>query len=173
MVQHSASVGLRRTLDRGWSLGATAGVLAGGSLLVEGRRHVYRPGGALSVSASRELLGDLARPMFLTTAWAAAITVAPTVTDQGSRGLYGAVDLSFALAVGGTIGNVWSPYLSARVFGGPVWWTPVGGLVPGHDPDHHSLGGGWVLSLPGNFELGIDAALLGAKGLTASAGLNF
>ena len=164
---------LRRTLDSGWSVGGTVGVLAGGSLVVEGRHHAYRPGAALSVSASRELLGEARAPMFLTTTWAGAITVAPTVADQGARGLYGAIDVSVAIAVGRTIANVWSPYLSARVFGGPVWWSPTGGLVPGHDPDHHSLGGGSVLSLPKNFEIGIDAALLGAQGLTASAGLSF
>lgn len=173
MVLHSAAVALRRTLDSGWSVGGTVGALAGGSLVVSGRPHRVRPGAAVSVSAGREWLGDDVRHLFLTTGWAAALTLAPTVTPFDRRGLYGAVDFSFALAAGGTIANVWSPYLSARAFGGPVWFTPTGGLVPGHDPDHHSLGVGSVLTLPRNLEVGLDAALLGAKGLTASAGLSF
>ncbi|MCA9710155.1 MAG: hypothetical protein KDK70_30225 [Myxococcales bacterium] len=171
--QHAAALSLRRTMDGGWSLGGTVGVLAGGSLLVAGRLHALGPGGAVSVSGSREWLHDERRHLFLATTWAAAITLAPTVTRQHQRGLYGAVDVSLALAVGGTIANVWSPYLSARAFGGPVWMTEVGGPVPGHDPDHHSLGCGSVLTLPKHVELGLDAALLGAQGLTASVGASF
>jgi len=173
VVQHAVSASLRHTTGRGWSLGGGVGVLAAGELVLEGRRHTYRPGGLVSVSASKELLDDPQGRMFLTTSWAAALTIAPTRDAFGTRGLYGAVDFSGALALGGTIANVWSPYLSARAFGGPAWFTPAGGLVPGHDPDHHSLGCGSVFSLPKNLEIGVDAALVGAKGLTASAGLNF
>jgi len=148
-------------------------VLAAGRLVLEGRAHAYRPGAVASASMSRELLGAAGRPLFLTTSWALAVSVAPTEGPLGERGLYGALDVSGGLGLGGTIANVWSPYLSARVFGGPVWFSAAGGWIPGHDPDHYSVGLGSVLTLPKNLEVGIDAALWGARGLTATAGIGF
>lgn len=149
------------------------GVLVAGELVIEGRRHTYRPGGTASFFASRELLGDAAGRMFLTTSWAAAVTFVPTRSSFGDRGFYGAVDFSFGAAVGRTIGNVWSPYFSARVFGGPVWFTAVDRVAPGHDPDHHSMGLGSVFTFPRNLEIGIDVAIVGARGVTAQGGFSF
>ena len=167
------SASLRRTFVNGWNLGGGVGVLAAGDLVIEGRRHTYRPGGTAFFSASRELLGDTTQHMFLTTSWAAAITLAPTRSSFGDRGFYAAVDFSFSTAVGMTIGNVWSPYFAARVFGGPVWFTPVDRGAPGHDPDHHSMGLGSVFSLGRTVEIGIDLAIVGARGITAQGGFNF
>ena len=173
VVQHAVSVSLRRTLRSGWNVGGGAGVLAGGDLLFEGRRHTIEPGGTAAFSASRELLGDTRGHMFLTTGWSAAFTLAPTRSPFGDRGLYAALDFSFSGALGITIGNVWSPYLAARVFGGPVWFTAVDRAAPGHDPDHHSMGFGSVFTFPRNLELGIDLAVVGARGLTVQGGFNF
>ena len=77
-----------------------------------------------------------------------APTVVPTRSLFGDRGLYAAVDFSFGLALGRTIGDVWSPYFGARFFGGPVWFTAVDRGVPGQDPDHHSMGFGSVFTFP-------------------------
>jgi hypothetical protein len=173
IVQHAVSASLRRTLKSGWNLGGGVGVLAAGELVFEGRRHTYRPGGTASFSASRELLGDTVGHMFLTTSWAAAVTLVPTRSPFGDPGFYAAIDFSFGTAVGMTIGNVWSPYFAARVFGGPVWFTAVDRTAPGHDPDHHSMRLGSVFTLPRNFELGIDVAVVGARGVTAQGGVNF
>lgn len=148
-------------------------MLAGGELLFEGRRHEYRPGVAANFSAGRELLGAKARPMFLSMGYAAAVTVAPTRSPTGKGELYAAVDFSVSIALGLTVANVWSPYFSGRVFGGPVWFTAVDRLVAGHDPDHHSMGLGSVFTLPRNFEIGIDLAVVGARGATAQAGVGF
>lgn len=173
VVQHSATVGLRKTLDSRWSLGGSLGVLAAGELLVEGRRHTYRPGGAASFSAGRPIAPDLLGKMFVATNYSFAATYARTRSPFGRTGSYLAIDISAGIALGRTVWNVWSPYMSARVFGGPVWFTGADGAVPGQDPDHHSMGLGSVFTLPKNFEVGIDAALVGARGLTAQAGVNF
>lgn len=167
------SASLRRTTARGWSLGGGVGVLAAGDLIFEGRRHRYRPGVAANFSAGRELLGAQARPLFLTIGYAGAVTLAPTRSPTGKDELYAAVDLSASIALGLTVGNVWSPYFSGRAFGGPVWFTAVDRLIPGHDPDHHSMGLGSVFTLPKNFEIGVDVSVVGARGATAQAGFGF
>ncbi len=172
VTQHTASLSLTRALKNRWRIGGSLGVLVGGRLRWRGRRDVISPGGAASLSASREWLDDWRHQTFLTTSAAFAFTAAPTRSEFDEPGTYTAVDFSVAVAVGKTLWNVWSPYLSARAFGGPVWWDATG-PAPGQDPDHYSLGVGSVFSIHRNLELGIDWAAAGARGLTAQLGINF
>lgn len=180
LVQHAGSVSLQRQLERRMSVSLSGSVVAGGELRVAGRTHELRPGGSFSLGLGREWLGDTAGHGFLTTSLALsgtfATTSATTFATTGGlagRDLYIATDFSFAMAVGKTFWNVWSPYLGARVFGGPIWWTAMSKTIPGQDPDHHAISVGSVLTLPGNFELAVDWAPVGARTVTAQVAVSF
>jgi hypothetical protein len=154
------------------SLSLTGSVVAGGELTVAGRAHELRPGGSFSLGLGREWLGDTTGHGFLTTSLAFSATVTTTRGLSGP-GIYVATDFSFSMAVGKTFWNVWSPYLGARVFGGPIWWSPMSSTTPGQDPDHHALSVGSVLTLPRNVEFALDWAPVGARTVTAQLAINF
>lgn len=172
-VQHTASVTLLRRLRNRWAISGTVGMLVAGDLRHEGRTHIYRPGGAVAFSASREWLDDWRHHTFLTTSFSGSVLIAPTQDPAGDRGLYFASDVRAGIAFGRTFWNVVSPYVALRVFGGPIIWSRPDVFMTGHDPDHHVGALGAVFTLPRNLELSIDWGVSGARGLSGGLGVAF
>jgi hypothetical protein len=170
---HAASFTVQRALENRSTANFAASVIGGGHLKAGGRNYELGPGGSLSVSFGREWLDDWRYHTFLSTSFGFSGTIAPTADRFGQKSIYAAGDVSFSLAVGKTLWNRLSPYLGARVFGGPIWFPAFAGALPGHDPDHHAVSVGAVLTLPQNFEVGVDWALTGARGVTAQTAWSF
>lgn len=82
---------------------------------------------------------------------------------------YLAVDARLAAVVGYTFLERVTPYVVARVFGGPVMY----GGKTGTDLYHYQAGLGAVLGLPAGFDLSAELVPLGEQRFTLSAGFSF
>jgi hypothetical protein len=82
---------------------------------------------------------------------------------------YWAFDIRAAGAVGWVLFQRFSPYVTTRVFGGPVMWR---GLFGG-DAYHFQVGAGFVLGLPKGFDLSAECVPLGEQAVSASIGYAF
>jgi hypothetical protein len=93
-------------------------------------------------------------------------SVSTATTDVGR---VTAVDLRGGVVVGKTFFERLTPYLVARVFGGPVSWN---GLTGG-DQHHYTIGGGATLRLPGGFDVLAEGMALGERSVAIGVGLSF
>jgi hypothetical protein len=85
------------------------------------------------------------------------------------RKTYLGFDLRAGLSVGYTFFERLTPYLTARAFGGPVFY----GQSVGTDLYHYQLGLGLVMRLPAGFDLAAEVVPLGEQRLSFSAGMSF
>jgi hypothetical protein len=120
------------------------------------------PGAAFSLTGSWLALTETeVRPFVLGTLTASVLT-APGLT---------AGDFRAGVVVGKTFFERLTPYLAARVFGGPVYRDGVSGV--GNDAHHYAIGAGATLRLPGAFDVFVEGSPLGERSLNAGAGLRF
>jgi hypothetical protein len=84
---------------------------------------------------------------------------------------YEAFDLRLGAIFGTTLWDAFSPYVLARVFGGPVFWRYAGQAVTGTDAYHYQLGAGFAVSLTRSLNLFAEGAPLGEQAI--AAGLSF
>ena len=76
---------------------------------------------------------------------------------------------------GWTLWDMFTPYLAARVFGGPVFWQtrPSGDPQIGTDRYHYQLATGLSAQLPGRVYVTAEWAPLGEPALGAELGVRF
>ncbi len=86
---------------------------------------------------------------------------------------YWAGDVRFSAVVGKTFFNALSPYATARVFGGPVFWQLDGRDITGTDRYHFQLGAGLSVSLPIGLDVFAEAVPLGERAFSTGAGFSF
>lgn len=152
------------------SIRGALGVLAGGSLAGEGRTFDLGAGIVGSIGVARQWARA---PWFLTgsaglgASRASSRETLPTGM-HGARVSLTAIDARAGITAGRTFGPV-SPYLLARVFGGPVFWTWDGGSITGTDTHHFQLGAGASLVIGARATLLVDLSALGER--AASIGL--
>lgn len=72
-----------------------------------------------------------------------------------------AFDLRGGVTAGKTFAGRWVPYVSARGFGGPVFWRHAGDRVVGGDRYHVTLGAGLIMRLPRSVDVTLEAMPLG------------
>jgi hypothetical protein len=96
----------------------------------------------------------------------------PSTRSEAPR--FNAFDLRGGAIVGKTFGDVFTPYVTARVFGGPIYWRFAGADVTGTDLYKYQLGGGLSLAL---FERRLDFFVegigLGERGVASGVGTTF
>jgi hypothetical protein len=90
----------------------------------------------------------------------------------GDDGLYSS-DFRGSVTAGYTLGDRFSPYLVARAFGGPMFRVQQGRAEPGTDGYHFQLGFGFVVGLPGGFDLSAELVPLGEQRVSAGIGHSF
>ncbi len=128
----------------GWSVRVALGALLDGRLQRDQMAGTYdlERGLVAAVGLARHwALGD--GQWFIT--GSAGISVAATSTHE-----LGATDDPSFVAGDGRVGMIagrsfaktWNPYLLARGFGGPIWWTLDGRDATGSDTHHFQLGAG-------------------------------
>jgi hypothetical protein len=88
---------------------------------------------------------------------------------KAALGAYEALDARVGVAAGYTFFDRLTPYLTARAFGGPVFY---GGSV-GTDLFHYQVGLGFVVGLPWGLDLSAELIPLGEQRVTAGVGLSF
>jgi len=153
--------------DERWTLQLGLGGIAGGALTAEGRRFPIYPGFVASFGASYLLYrGEGWKPFVLISA-EASFSRARTADAALTAG-----DARLGAMAGETFGR-FTPYVGARLFGGPVLWQLDGADLVGGDRYHYQFAAGAVVSLPGSFDLSVEVAPLGEQRLSAGAGYSF
>lgn len=177
--QTGASLWGSRSLGDGWSLRATAGWIATGELVrvspnppFDTSRSTIRGGWQLGAQASKRWLAAQGGRPFITSSLGLAVGRSLLEGDERVDRML-ATDLRLGLAVGWEVAGFWSPYVSAQVFGGPVFLV---GERSGPQGDYRSMGSDirhYRASLGSSFFLGdrlslfVDVAGLGELGLAA------
>ena len=156
----ASSVEVRRD-ERTYQL--VLGSVLSGTLVRPADRLSVGPGVLAGVSGSTRLYTQARTGLFVlgTASFAAS-------SSQTSAGPLRAFDARVGVAAGRTFGPV-TPYLLARLFGGPVLLP--GGTTVGDDR-HFVLGLG-VSARVGPFDLGGEIAPLGERRATAACGVSF
>ncbi len=161
--QHAATVSGTRLLERGWSLRVALGGSLGGSL---GPNVDTLPGVQGAVQGAKLWRGaDGARPFVSSSLALAAGWSRLAGTGSTREGSLAAADLRLGTAVGWEIAGVWSPYLSAQVFGGPAIITLDGVSDQTTDLHHYRASVGSSFFLGERLSLFVDLAPLGERGL--------
>jgi hypothetical protein len=136
------------------------GALVGGTLGSAG----FSPGELAFAGASyRALAPDGAVPLVSLAATAAALHAQVQGDSFTSTDLKGAVTAAWPLW------GVVAPYLSATVFGGPIFYR---GSIGG-DRYHYQVLAGAAVALPRGFDLFVEGSPVGARALTGGLGWTF
>ena len=174
--QRSVALGIEKILSKRlvwqWNIGA----IADGSLRAAGRTFQIQPGLVTStVAVYRFVDAKGAIPFVLgSAAFSALITttkednIANPHTDN-----FTAWDLRLGITAGTTFFKVLSPYITGRVFGGPVYWTYNQQRTTGTDRYHYQVAAGLSAFILKRIELYAEGAPLGEKRLSAGIGLAF
>lgn len=155
----------------GWSVRGSLGALLGGRLESDAMlgTHDIGLGTLAAIGASRQwTFGDGA--WFVTGSAGVSVAVAPT-TQAGVAGDLRLVagDGRVGAIVGRTFGTIFSPYLLARGFGGPVWWTVDGADTSGTDTHHFQLGAGLSVATSLGLTIVVDVSALGEQAASLGA----
>lgn len=169
--QHAMTLSGTRLFDRGWSLRLAAGAALGGELGTTGYLYGVGPGWQAAVQGAKLWrVADGGKP-FVSSSLALAAGRSRLVGDLLDDGSLLASDLRLGTAVGWQIGRVWSPYLSAQLFGGPAWLEADGYRTMGTDTHHYRASVGSSFFIGDVLSVFVDAALLGERGL--AVGVSF
>ena len=157
---------------------AGIGGVTGGSMQVDDELGVadidIGAGWIGSLSGSYNVLdGTDDWPFLVLTLTVGAASAQTTAPPPRTSGRLFALDLRFGAGFGYTLANTFSPYVAARVFGGPVEWELDGEDITGSDKHHYQLGGGLVVSLPANLDLYAEGVPLGERAVTAGLGFTY
>lgn len=171
LTEQAATAFAGYSTPTGWSFRATLGSLLDGSL--EGDQvsgtHDIRPGfvGALGV-ARQWTLGD--GYWFINGSAGLSVAAASTheagATDDPS---FVAGDARIGVIAGRTLAKIWNPYVLARGFGGPVWWTVAGMDATGTDTRHFQLGAGMSVATSFGLTISVDVSALGEQAASLGA----
>lgn len=144
---------------------ASAGATFAGRLHMADGDHDFTPGPVVAAGVGYRLIEG--RPFLILTSLlsASAARTRPGAQPGNSTG-YEALDLRLGVLAGTTLFDVLSPYLLARVFGGPVFWRYQGHAQTGTDVYHYQLGAGLALQLAKPVELFLEGVPLGEQALS-------
>jgi hypothetical protein len=156
----AVSAALEYRLSKAWSLQLAAGGIFSGQL--DGVRT--GAGGVGSFGASWLALDQGKYTPFLQLSGSLAFSAV-----QATPTTYLALDIRLGVVAGYTFFDRLTPYLTARAFGGPVFWS---GAV-GTDLYHYQFGVGLVVGLPWGLDLSAEVVPLGEQRLTAGIGISF
>ena len=190
LTRHAILGSVQIPLTRSGSLSALigAGGVAGGTLVHGAARDTIGPGFAgFTGIAARVVDGRGALPFVQLTATLSATHALTRTDDQGTRTdgttspgalpatpRFTALDVRLGAVAGKTFADVFTPYVTARAFGGPITWRFDGADVTGTDLYKYQLGGGLSLAL---FDRRIDVfaegIALGERGIAAGIGTTF
>ncbi len=174
MSRHAVVLASELPLGSRSTLQLAAGGIAEGLLTTGDRAYDMGPGWLASASFAyriAELHGPW--PFLLATGTLGASAARTTLQGgNGDTSSLSALDLRIGVVAGWTFAEQVSPYLAARVFGGPVTWEYDDAPVTGTDDYHYQPAVGVALSL-GPMDLNAEWAFLGERGFSAGVGAVF
>jgi len=155
------------------SLRLGAGGIVGGRLVDRGLHYDLEPGWLVSATAAREWLGRSGHGWFVSTALVIGVSGAHTWNPEAGRTSFVAQDNRLSVVAGKTVGGVFSPYATARAFGGPVFWRRRDHDVVGGDEHHYGIGAGGSFTIGGLVDVVGEATLIGEKTFTLGVSYSF
>jgi hypothetical protein len=150
-----------------------SGGIADGALGTD-QAHAVGPGWLLFVSYARRLVDEHAAWPFLLGSVSVGASSARTESLAGparESAHLTAFDARVGLTAGKSFGPL-TPYLAARIFGGPVDWRQRGESLTGTDKYHYQPAVGAVLTLR-PLDVYAEWAFAGERAATAGLGISF
>ena len=83
--------------------------------------------------------------------------------DNAMSQSWWAFDARGGVTIGKTFADRWVPYVTTRVFAGPVSWRLAGEDVTGGDRYHVTVGAGLIVRLPASLDVTLEGMPLGEK----------
>ena len=154
------------------SLQAAVGTTLGGDLTMPAGRYVFLPGVAAALGASWRVVDAHPFVVLSSVLSFSAATTKHEGLDESRTG-YEAFDLRGGAVVGTTFFDVLSPYATARVFGGPVFWRYQGSAVTGTDVSHFQIGGGFAFLVARRVDVFAEGIPLGERAVSAGVSVAF
>ncbi|HEX8791157.1 MAG TPA: hypothetical protein VF765_09445 [Polyangiaceae bacterium] len=164
-AKYAVMASLDRRLGDRWTLGGGIGTTVTGDIDVNGVTSTVSPGPLGAITASFRPLdeGSVAPFVLLSASMAASLS-------RAASSSLSAFDLRLGVAAGKTIADVVTPYVLARAFGGPVFWSIGGASATGTDAYHYQVGAGLSVSL-GRVDLVAEGVPLGERAVVVGVGL--
>lgn len=153
-----------------------AGAFVDGTFERAGIEYDFSPGLLLVTGASYQFVSNAGlRPFVLLGGQLSYLTsrTRPAGAAGAESTSYHAFDLRVGPVVGWTFWNTLTPYVLARVFGGPVFWRYQGESIVGGDVHHYQLGAGLSLLLAKRVDLFVEGVPFGERTVAGGAGLRF
>ena len=166
----SATLGWQRSAR--WGLVASLGAILDGSV-DSGTKRDVGPGVIGSVSVTWLPLFESERGPFLLASLTLGGATTTAVSDDGQAHRWSAFDLRAGLLLGKTFAERFVPFVTARGFGGPVFWRLGGETVTGTDVHHYAVGAGFTFRVPGALDLFAELLPLGEQSASVGAVLAF
>lgn len=160
LQQMAVSGSLEYRLSQAWTIQFAAGGAFNGQL----GETMLGGGGVASVAASWLVLEQANWWPFVQFSGSVSFSA---IAAQPS--LYSAFDARLGVVAGYTIFDRVTPYLTARAFGGPVFYAGQTGT----DLYHYQFGLGLVVALPLGFDLSAEFVPLGEQRVTGAVGYSF
>ena len=148
------------------------GAVLGGSMRAAGNTYDVEPGWLATVGMSDRIVDGVGRAPFVLLSVSIAQSFVRTALGDASRVSLKATDVRAGATIGKTLGPM-TPFLAARVFGGPVFWSIAGEDVSGTDRGHYQLGVGCSIAIGSSFDAFAEWDYLGERRLAAGLGLAF
>ncbi|NVB81970.1 MAG: hypothetical protein HOV81_26550 [Kofleriaceae bacterium] len=169
LTERAATAFAGYSTPRGWSFRATFGALVDGSLSRDATPHDISPGLVGGVGVSRQwMLGD--GRWFITGSAGLSVAAASThLAGAANDPRFVAGDIRAGAIAGRTLAKIWNPYVLARGFGGPVWWTVDDMATTGTDTRHFQLGAGLSVAMSFGLTLTADVSALGEQAASLGA----
>lgn len=158
----AATATVDRRLTSRWTLVVGGGPVLWGRLGEADGVFAVGAGAAASAAISSMVLEPRGAVPFVLLG--GSVSVSQVATGAGP---WSSLDARFSASAGWTLWQRFSPYVTARAFGGPVFWR---GKV-GTDAWHFQLGAGAVLGLPGGFDVSAEVIPLGEQRVSVGLGL--
>jgi len=137
----------------------------------EGAAHRVLGGAFAALSASVQLNHPWSwAPFLLATLEVSASHARTAAAGSGAGASVGltALDVRVGLLAGKTFADAVTPYVAARLFGGPVWWRGDSGT----DVHHYQIAAGVTVAI-GRADVHAELAPFGERRFVAGAGVRF
>ena len=175
-TRHIAFASLDYMWTPAWTFELGVGSILGGGLQsATCEQYKLRPGLLAAAGAAWRILeAEGARPFVVMTAQLAFVTASTKDSASASNSVrYTALDGRVGASAGWPLWQTLTPYVLARVFGGPVFWEYQGASQTGTDVHHYQIGGGLLLRVARVVDIFAEAVPLGEQGLSTGAGFVF
>jgi hypothetical protein len=171
--QRSVAVSVSRSLGREWTVSAGAGAVVSGSIEAAGVSYQMDPGWLARLGATWVPFDGSGPWPFLALSASLAASGVNTTGPGGQRAPLTSFDAGLSASAGKSIAGIVAPYVGAKVFGGPVFWTLDGASTTGTDVNHWQVAFGLAANLPLGIDLLAEWAPFGARSAVVQVGWTF